>query len=152
MRRAFSAKSAGRSTSRTPRDGRTQGTRGGKATRRDRVRLGPSPEDLVIVSLALAELAEFLRVPQETSGRGQVILDRRVSERRRAARLVPQDRRQGDRRRPPANPTDALMRVLDFTVVCATRAPAAAAGPQRVKALGHRAGRARGSAPRPGRA
>jgi hypothetical protein len=76
----------------------------------------------VIVSLALAELAEFLRVPQETSGRGQVILDRRVSERRRAAHLVALDRRQGDRRRPPANPTDALMRVLGFTVVPATRA------------------------------
>jgi hypothetical protein len=78
----------------------------------------------VIVSLALAELADFLRVPQETSGRGQVILDRRVSERRHAAHLVAQDRRQGDRRRPPANPTDVLMRVLGFTVV--PRDPSAA--------------------------
>ncbi len=123
MRRAFSTKSAMGSTSRAPHDGQTQGTQGGKASHRGRVRLGPSPEDLVIVSLALAELAEFLRFPQETSGRGQVILDRRVSERRRAAHLVAQDRRQGDRRRPPANPTDALMRVLGFTVVPATRAP-----------------------------
>ena len=122
MRRAFSAKSARRSTSRAPHDGRTQGAREGKASRRGRVRSGPSPEDLVIVSLALADLAEFLRVPQETSGRGQVILDRRVSERRHAAHLAAQDRRQGDRRRPPANPTDALMRVLGFTVVPATRA------------------------------
>jgi hypothetical protein len=78
----------------------------------------------VIVSRAMADLAQYLEPRQESSGRGRVILDRRVEERRRMARTVEQDRRQSDRRRPPANSTEALMRVLGFTVIPTATAPA----------------------------
>jgi hypothetical protein len=80
------------------------------------VSLGPTAEDLVIVSRALADLAEFLRRPQESSGRGRVILDRRVGERRATALTVDEDRRRSDRRQPPPGAA-ALMQVLGFMVV-----------------------------------
>ena len=89
-----------------------------------RARLGPAAGDLVIVSRAMADLAQYLGPRQESSGRGQVILDRRIEERRRAAHTVDRDRRQSDRRRPPANPTEALMRVLGFTVIPTAATPA----------------------------
>ena len=95
---------------------RSVGRHGGKASR-GRARLGPSARDLVVVSRALTDLAEFLHNRQESAGRGRVILDRRVGERRRAPRAVDEDRRQSDRRRPPSDPTEALMRVLGFMVV-----------------------------------
>jgi hypothetical protein len=82
-----------------------------------RARVGPSASDLVIVSRTLSDLAAFLERRQKTAGRGHVILDRRDGERRRAAHVVRQDRRQSDRRRAPSDPTEALMRVLGFTVV-----------------------------------
>jgi len=82
-----------------------------------RARLGPTPADLVIVSRALADLAEYLQPRQESAGRGRVILDRRVVERRRAERTVRDDRRQSDRRQPPPDPAEALMRVLGFMVI-----------------------------------
>jgi hypothetical protein len=90
---------------------------------RPRVRVGPSAKDLVIVSRALADLAEFIKRPQESSGRGRVILDRRVAERRAAALSVDQDRRRSDRRQPPPS-AQALMEVLGFMVVPAGRPPA----------------------------
>jgi hypothetical protein len=98
-----------------------------------RARLGPSAGDLVIVSRAMAELAQYLQPRQESSGRGRVILDRRLEERRRAARTVEQDRRQNNRRRPPANPTEALMRVLGFTVIPTDGAPAGSSSRRRAK-------------------
>jgi hypothetical protein len=105
---------------------------------RARVRLGPSTSDLVIVSRTLSDLAEFLERRQRSAGRGRVILDRRVAERRRRAHAaVSEDRRRTDRRRDPPNPTEALMRVLGFTVTPAgvpspssTRRP----GPRPVRA------------------
>jgi hypothetical protein len=87
----------------------------------------------VIVSRAMADLAQYLEPRQESSGRGRVILDRRVEERRRAARTVEQDRRQSNRRRPPANPTEALMRVLGFTVIPTAAASAERSSRQRAK-------------------
>jgi hypothetical protein len=108
----------------------------GKASAR--ARLGPTPSDLVIVSRALADLAEYLQPRHESAGRGRVILDRRVGERRREAHTVRDDRRQSDRRRPPTNPTEALMRVLGFMVI--PTAPAAASR--------HRGARRRTATPR----
>jgi hypothetical protein len=105
-----------------------------------RARLGPTPSDLVIVSRALAELAEYLQPRHESAGRGRVILDRRVGERRRQAHTVRDDRRQSDRRRPPADPTEALMRVLGFMVIPTAPARAAATRP--------RGARRRSAAPR----
>jgi len=99
-------------------------TAAGKASAR--ARLGPSPSDLVIVSRALADLAEYLQPRHETTGRGRVILDRRVGERRRAAHSVKDERRRNDRRQPPENPTEALMRVLGFMVIPTAPAPSAA--------------------------
>jgi hypothetical protein len=72
--------------------------------------------DLVIVSRALADLADFLQSRQEASGRGRVILDRRVGDRRVEAVTVDRDRRRNDRRH-PASAGEALMRVLGFSVV-----------------------------------
>jgi hypothetical protein len=99
-------------------------TAAGKASAR--ARLGPSPSDLVIVSRALADLAEYLQPRHETARRGRVILDRRVGERRRAAHSVKDERRRNDRRQPPTNPTEALMRVLGFMVIPTAPAPSAA--------------------------
>jgi hypothetical protein len=91
-----------------------------------RARLGPLADDLVIVNRALTDLAEFLQPRQEAAGRGRVIVDRRLGERRRAPRVVKQDRRQSDRRRDPPNSIEALMRVLGFMVV---PTPASSDGP-----------------------
>ena len=98
-----------------------------------RVRRGPSAGDLVIVNRALADLAEFLQLRQESAGRGRVIMDRRVGERRRAAHTVEQDRRQNDRRHPPSDPTEALMRVLGFMVIPTAASPAGSPNRRRVK-------------------
>jgi hypothetical protein len=115
MKRALRPRTSGAGVAVGP---RTVGRRAGPVKKSAaRVRLGPSAGDLVIVSRALADLAQYLEPRQESSGRGRVILDRRVEERRRAARTVEEDRRQSDRRRPPVNPTEALMRVLGFTVI-----------------------------------
>jgi hypothetical protein len=114
--------------------GRTAGA--GRAAAR--ARLGPTPSDLVIVSRALAELAEYLQPRHESAGRGRVILDRRVGERRRESHAVKDDRRASDRRRPPTDPTEALMRVLGFMVI--PNAPAARAR--------HGVARRRSAAPR----
>jgi hypothetical protein len=84
---------------------------------RRRPRVGPAAGDLVIVSRALTDLADFLRERQESAGRGRVIVDRRVGERRRLPRRVDDDRRHSDRRRAASDPTEALMRVLGFMVV-----------------------------------
>jgi hypothetical protein len=116
--------------------GKTAST--GKAAAR--ARLGPTPSDLVIVSRALADLAEYLQPRHESTGRGRVILDRRVGERRREAHTVKDDRRQNDRRQPPANPTEALLRVLGFMVI-----PTA---PARSAASRHRGARRSTPAPR----
>jgi hypothetical protein len=94
----------------------------GKASAR--ARLGPTPSDLVIVSRALADLADYLQPRHESAGRGRVILDRRVGERRREAHTIKDDRRQSDRRHPPTDPAEALMRVLGFMVI--PTAPSAA--------------------------
>jgi hypothetical protein len=104
-----------------------------KARRGSRARLGPSASDLVIVSRALTDLAEFLHRRQESAGRGRVILDRRVGERRRAVHAVQPDRRQSDRRRPPSDPTEALMRVLGFMVVATVGPPAGSVSRRRMK-------------------
>ena len=98
-----------------------------------RARAGPSAGDLVIVNRALADLAEFLQVRQEAAGRGRVVLDRRVGERRRTAHVVKQDRRESTRRRPPPNSTEALMRVLGFTVIPTAAFPAGRPSRRRVK-------------------
>jgi hypothetical protein len=114
---------------------------------RGRARFGPSARDLVIVSRTLSDLAEFLERRQESSGRGRVILDRRVGERRRTAHAVSDDRRQSDRRQEPSQPTEALMRVLGFTVVPAGRPPSGSSG-RRAGARPSRAARpANGSRP-----
>jgi len=94
--------------------------------RAGRLRVGPTPSDLVIVSRALADLAEYLQPRHESAGRGRVILDRRVGERRRAAETVKDDRRQSDRRHPPTHPAEALMRVLGFMVIPTAPAKSAA--------------------------
>jgi hypothetical protein len=129
----------------------------GAARRAPPARVGPSSGDLVIVSQALAELAEFLRARQASVNRGQVILDRRVTPDRRHAdggdgRGPQPDRRQGDRRRPAPEPAEALMRVLGFMVV---PAGGKGRGPAKRPARGpayRAAGRARPPAPRrPGR-
>jgi hypothetical protein len=88
-----------------------------KARPRSKLPLGPSARDYVVVSRALADLAEFLRLRQESAGRGQVILDRRVAERRGSAVTVEPERRRSDRRQPPSDGVEALMRVLGFTVI-----------------------------------
>ena len=114
---------------------RTVGKRAGAARKPAvRARLGPAAGDLVIVSRAMADLAQYLEPRQESSGRGRVILDRRVGERRREPRTVEQDRRHSDRRRPPTNPTEALMRVLGFTVIRTATAPAEGPSRRRAKA------------------
>jgi hypothetical protein len=97
----------------------------GRARRRraPAIRLGPSSRDLVIVSRALADLAEFLERRQESAGRGRVVLDRRVGERRAAALSVDEERRRRDRRQPPPSAA-ALMQVLGFMVVPAGTPPA----------------------------
>jgi hypothetical protein len=112
-----------------------------------RTRLGPTPSDLVIVSRALADLAEYLQPRHESAGRGRVILDRRVGERRRAAHSVKDDRRQSDRRRPPTNPTEALMRVLGFMVIPTAPMPSGARhrGARRQTAASRRPARASGN-------
>jgi hypothetical protein len=114
--------------------------------------MGPTVKDLVIVSRALTDLAEFLKRPQESAGRGRVILDRRVGERRAAAVTVDDDRRRSDRRQPPPGAA-ALMQVLGFMVVPAGKPPgepvtrrkagpsARASHPARRAAAGHRARR-----------
>jgi hypothetical protein len=79
--------------------------------------MGPSAKDLVIISRTLSELAEFLAPRQESAGRGRVILDRRLNERRQAARGARPDRRRVDRRQLPVHSTEALLRVLGFAVV-----------------------------------
>jgi hypothetical protein len=79
--------------------------------------MGPVASDLVIVSRALADLAAFLEDRQEAAGRGRVILDRRVGDRRVDALVVERDRRRSDRRQPVSAGADALMRVLGFSVV-----------------------------------
>jgi hypothetical protein len=98
---------------------RSDRTRAGhaKPRRLARARLGPSASDLVIISRALTDLAEFLQRRQESVGRGRVIVDRREGERRRAPRVVDQDRRQSDRRHPSPEACAALMRVLGFMVI-----------------------------------
>ena len=88
-----------------------------KARRRSKIPLGPSARDVVVVSRALADLAEFLRLRQKSAGRGHVILDRRVAERRAAAVAVERERRRSDRRGPSSDGAEALMRVLGFTVI-----------------------------------
>jgi hypothetical protein len=90
----------------------------------------------VIISRALIDLGEFLQRRQESAGRGRVILDRRVAERRRASDGMDQDRRQSDRRRPPSDPTQALMRVLGFMVVPTTVPPPRSADGRNVKRAG----------------
>jgi hypothetical protein len=104
---------------------RSDRTRAGhaKPRRLARARLGPSASDLVIVSRALTDLAEFLQLRQASVGRGRVIVDRREGERRRAPRTVEPDRRRSDRRRPSPEACEALMRVLGFMVI-----PTAGAG------------------------
>jgi hypothetical protein len=96
-------------------------------------RLGPSASDLVIVSRALADLAEFLERRQESTGRGRVILDRRVEERRRAAHVVQLDRRRTDRRQLSVGSTEALMRVLGFMVIPTDGSPARPRGRTRLE-------------------
>ena len=111
---------------------------------RGALRLGPSARDLVIVSRALADLGDFLQRRQESTGRGRVLLDRRLAERRRALHTVEQDLRQSDRRRPPSDPTQALMRVLGFMVVPSDMRPARSAAGRDVKrTAGARGARAR---------
>ena len=115
-------------------------TAAGKASAR--ARLGPSPSDLVIVSRALADLAEYLQPRHETTGRGRVILDRRVGERRHAAHSVKDERRRNDRRQPPTNPTEALMRVLGFMVIPTAASAARHPGARRPAAAPRRTARA----------
>ena len=115
-------------------------TAAGKASAR--ARLGPSPSDLVIVSRALADLAEYLQPRHETARRGRVILDRRVGERRRAAHSVKDERRRNDRRQPPENPTEALMRVLGFMVIPTAASAARHPGARRPAAAPRRTARA----------
>jgi hypothetical protein len=79
--------------------------------------MGPDASDLVIVSRALVELAEFLQGRQEAAGRGRVILDRREGDRRVARVVVDEDRRRNDRRQVGAPGAEALMRILGFSVV-----------------------------------
>jgi hypothetical protein len=105
----------------------TPGRRAAKA-RRPRARLGPVASDLVIVSRALADLAEFLHGRQEAAGRGRVILDRRVGDRRVTAVAVEEERRRSDRRRAASDGAEALMRVLGFMIVPGAPPPA---GPAR---------------------
>ena len=103
--------------------------------------MGPAAGDLVIISRTLAELAEFLQERQASTGRGEVILDRRVGDRRVATVSVPDNRRRSDRRRPPPESTEALLRVLGFAIV---PRPAAATNGARRPAVkpGRRVGRA----------
>jgi hypothetical protein len=105
------------------RRGRLTPARRARQRRATRVRMGPSAKDLVIVSRALADLAEFLERPQESAGRGRVVLDRRLGERRAAALTVEEERRRSDRRQPPPGAA-ALMQVLGFMVVPAGKPPA----------------------------
>ena len=107
---------------RMTRRGRRTPARRARPQRGSKARLGPSAKDLVIVSRALADLAEFLRTPQESTGRGHVILDRRLGERRGAALSVEDERRRRDRRQPPPS-AQALMEVLGFMVVPAGKPP-----------------------------
>lgn len=99
----------------TPRAGRTP--KGRRASTRSRARVGPGAHDLVIVSRSLADLADFLQERQASVGRGLVILDRRVGDRRTVTASVREDRRRSDRRRAASESAEALMRVLGFTVV-----------------------------------
>jgi hypothetical protein len=110
-------------------------TRPGQATAGRPIKngLGPSASDLVIVSRAFTDLAEFLRLRQESAGRGHVILDRRVGERRRERRTVEQDRRHDDRRDSPADSIEALMRVLGFMIVPSAAARVRSASGRRAK-------------------
>jgi hypothetical protein len=127
---------------------RAHGKTGSAGKGSARARVGPTPSDLVIVSRALADLAEYLQPRHESAGRGRVILDRRVGERRRAAQTVKDDRRQSDRRHPPTHPAEALMRVLGFMVIPTAPGPSAASrhrGARRRTATPRRAARAAGN-------
>lgn len=125
------------------RTGRARPPRGSGA------RLGPSANDFVIVSRALADLAEFLKLRQESASRGRVILDRRVAERRVIAVPVKRERRKADQRREPSRAADALMRVLGFMVVPGSDQPTASPRRRTAKppARRHRAPGSRGAAP-----
>jgi hypothetical protein len=119
-----------------------------KPRRLARARLGPSARDLVIFSRALTDLAEFLQRRQESTGRGRVIVDRREGERRRAPRVMEQDRRRSDRRRPSPEACAALMRVLGFMVIPtagSTNGRRPSGGPRPARAPG-RVARSRGPA------
>lgn len=98
-----------------------------------RPRVGPVASDLVIVSRALADLADFLRVRQEAAGRGRVILDRREGNRRVETVTVERDRRHRSDRRRDGTGAEALLRVLGFTVVPSGPPPAAPAPRPAVK-------------------
>src|SRR4029453_10076369 len=89
-----------------PRHGRPS-ARHAAARPRARVRLGPSAKDLVIISRALTELAEFLEPRQQSAGRGRVVLDRRLVERRQTLQAARPDRPGDDRRQPPTGPPPA---------------------------------------------
>jgi hypothetical protein len=137
MKRAASGRSTRQSKPIAPRDGRPRSRR--VAAKRGAVRLGPSAGDLVIVSRALAELGSFLQHRQASTGRGHVVLDRRVVERRRAGHAVEQDRRRSDRRRPSSDPTEALMRVLGFIIVPSAASPAGSSNNRHAKHAGRAA-------------
>jgi len=117
---------------------------------RGRARLGPAANDLVIVSRALTDLAAFLQQRQESAGRGRVVLDRRVGERRHRAHTVDDERRRSDRRRPDVDPTQALMRVLGFMVVPPGAPPARPATRAVASPPSARASRRAPNAARPG--
>jgi hypothetical protein len=104
----------------------------------------------VIISRALTELAEFLEPRQQSAGRGRVVLDRRLGERRQTLQAARPDRRGNDRRQLPIGSTEALMRVLGFMVVPAngTRAGSASwQAPSRPAQAPRAPGRSRRIAP-----
>lgn len=85
--------------------------------RSDRPRRRGRPAPVIVLARDQAGLYEFLKERQEAAGKGRVILDRRLADRRRTATPVTRERRREDRRAPVPDAARALMSVLGFAVL-----------------------------------
>jgi hypothetical protein len=116
-------------------------------------RRAAAPSPIIVLAKDQGSLYEFLKERQESAGKGRVVLDRRVAERRRASAPVPVDRRGGDRRAPIPDAARALMSVLGFAVLHpagdGSRGARGAAGAPRSRKAGPHPPPQRRSATRP---
>jgi hypothetical protein len=76
-----------------------------------------APRTIIVLAKDQGSLYEFLKERQEAAGKGRVVLDQRVGERRRGTAPVNAERRRADRRAPVPDAARALMSVLGFAVL-----------------------------------